>query len=125
MSNAAGEWPVAYHGVRTTPQAATPAIVAGGLLPGRNDAYLNEAVRMNPLLANTPSIYCTPVKDVATGYTSPISIQTRDRGVLRYRIIFMCRVNPAFFTEHLNRTYWRESNPDGIRPYGLLIKLEI
>ena len=53
-----------------------------------------------------------------------------------YKVAFMCRINPHTVTKHRpnNRganttslpqgafSYWRVWDPNGIRPYGLLLK---
>lgn len=78
------------------------------------------------------SVYCAPSVSIceADGYASEITVSISGGKSVKYKMAFMCRVNPELFTEHNPQVipssqgkqidcYWRVMHESGIRTYGL------
>jgi hypothetical protein len=129
MKNAAGEWPVAYHGTKAV--AALP-IITQGLSTDyvQRDVMQEEAIEQKGLSVAGPGVYVATHCEGGSypSYTTPFSVPTSDGGSEKYSLVFQCRVKPGEFTNHTGPVKegeaWRFVDSSHIRPYGLLLKKE-
>jgi len=133
--NVPGEWPCTFHGIGV---GKVNFGVGGGpqLSTTPNDPFKNESFQQNQSSQNYPGnpIYCSPdVSIIEQDGTCPEIIIPVQGGKAKYKVAFMCRVHPDFYTEHgpssntaklaANGTKdWRVFDSQFIRPYGLLVK---
>jgi len=106
-----GEWAVAYHGT-----SASNCKTISDL-----KFYLEKVTQFGT------GIYCSPMVDEAEKYcTSPGStgdvfeIDTNE-GKVKFKLAFMCRVNPVNIQQQ-TPVVWTVPSADDIRPYGVLLK---
>ena len=126
MSNAPGEWAVAYHG---TGPGSVRGIIDKGLLQNlvTHDACKAEAERQNPSILDVKGLYvATHCDGGAACYTTPYTIKDSIGVDKKYEVVFQCRVQPGKYTEHESPVKvgkaWRVFDEKAIRPYGILLK---
>ncbi len=120
--NIAGEFAVAYHGIRhNNPLWVVNRVVYSHLENGQNNTYENDEDEIHPGQRCGKGVYVTPLIGVAEGYTKEVYISQLNK---KYRIAFQCRVNPKKIRQPRTQPdYWiLNGNGEEIRPYRLLIK---
>jgi len=107
-----GEWAVAYHG---TPASNCKSI-------SNLKSYLDKVTQFGT------GVYCSPFVDEAEKYCTNtgtpdclFEIETKDEGKVKFKMAFMCRVDPTKITQH-SPTVWTVPSANDIRPYGVLLK---
>ena len=125
--NAHGEWPVAFHGTRST---AVRNIADHGLLTGKivRDAMLTEAISQKGEEVNLPGLYVATHCNGGSHplYTENFNIDVPPNDIESFAVVFQCRVRPDSYTTHTapvcTGEAWRIVDPTAIRPYGILLK---
>ncbi len=108
MSNKRGEWPVSYHGTKSD---FVGNILVDGFKPGSRDLYK---------FGRTHSIYTSPSIEVAEEYAQYCTINE-----IEFCFVFQNRLNPKTRKKAQTRIHgvYYGSTMEGIRPYGLLVKI--
>eukprot|EP00042_Codosiga_hollandica_P039933 m.338426 g.338426 ORF g.338426 m.338426 type:complete len:771 (+) comp55733_c0_seq6:48-2360(+) len=138
MTNADGEWPVAFHG---STLASARAVVHTRILGGQADEFRREAARMNPASDVEQAVYVNPdvyVCDLDGAIpATQIWVMTPEGGLKAetFKVAFQCRIDKALRTQHKpwqghphsslpqgNNSVYRMYSLNAVRPYGLLIK---
>ncbi|CAF1091021.1 unnamed protein product [Adineta steineri] len=125
-TNAAGEWPVAFHG---TNSGAVSSITQNGLSVGaaKRDLMQEEAVQQLGAAAEGTGLYLATYCNNGSypQYTAPFTVTTGDI-TETFCVVFQCRVRPNSYSIHtrcvIEGNAWRVIDPTAIRPYGLLLK---
>ena len=139
-SNSPGEWYVGYHGTKT--MGSVNGIIYQGFRRGNGQTHHNS-INSNPLTNQRfplcgIGVYFTPDIDEAKKYTESIEYNG-----YKYRVVFMCRINPykarihSDSSEPLNslRDYFivegdelndfqGNKRDDEVRPYRILLLRE-
>ena len=125
MSNAIGEWCVAYHGVGRAAGSSddvkdiTGKIVKSNFKSGRNQAHEDCDDVFHPGKKVGNGVYCTPNVETAESYSGISEING-----IEYSTVLMVRVKPDAI-RHCEDSgdYWVvNGTTDEIRPYRILYK---
>ena len=130
--NSDGEWYIGYHGVKTI--EAIHGICNDGFRRGDGQLY-KDSDNINPLTNKQypkcgEGVYLTNEINEASKYTKPINYKGN-----KYRVVFMCRVNPykvRIADIGNNKEYWIVDGDkpsdlygikrsDVVRPYRILV----
>jgi hypothetical protein len=126
-TNSKGEWPVAFHGTRST---AVKSITDKGLLTSSviRDRMLAEAIQQKGEAVNRPGLYVATCCNGGSHpyYTEKFEIQAPSGKNETFQAVFQCRVRPDSYTIHTAPVMigeaWRIVDPTAVRPYGILLK---
>ncbi|CAF1183687.1 unnamed protein product [Rotaria sordida] len=121
------EWPIAFHGTHsptlTNITQSTPLFNSI-----KTDSMNNEDIHRITKVDSGSAIYViTHCNDGADAYTTPFTILNGDNNET-FKLVFQCRVRPNSFTIYNGPNdlgqLWQITDPQAIRPYGLLLKRE-